>query len=108
MHNSETNRDIKTLLNAFYRDNRISNEECQILRDFADERFNAVLNKFGKNNNLSAFQKSTDITTQLMQQSFFDIKEKCPNEEEKKAIKEAFVAQIVYIIANYNRFFTNL
>ncbi len=43
-----------------------------------------------------------------MQQSFFDIKEKCPNEEEKKAIKEAFVAQIVYIIANYNRFFTNL
>ncbi|WP_145562284.1 hypothetical protein [Yersinia canariae] len=108
MHNSETNRDIKTLLSAFYCDNRISNEEVQILRDFADERFDLLLNEFGKNNNLSAFQKSADVTVQLMQQSFFDLKKKCKDEEESKIIKEAFVAQIAYIIANYNRFFTNI
>ncbi|WP_392433115.1 hypothetical protein ACF3VQ_01615 [Yersinia sp. HM-2024] len=108
MHDSEINRDIKTLLNAFYRDNRISNEELQILRDFADERFDLLLSEFGENNSLSAFQKSTDVTVQLMQQSFFDIKKKCNNQEEKIIIKEAFVAQIVYIIANYNRFFTNI
>ncbi|WP_235942422.1 hypothetical protein, partial [Yersinia thracica] len=83
-------------------------EEFQILRDFADEKFDLLLNKLNKNNNLSAFQKSADVTVQLMQQSFFDVKEKCQNEEDKKLAKEAFVAQIVYIIANYNRFFTNL
>lgn len=108
MHDSEINRDIKTLLNTFYCDSKISNDELQMLRDFADERFDLLLNKFNGNNNLSAFQKSTDVTVQLMQQSFFDVKEKCQSEEDKKIIKEAFVAQIVYIIANYNRFFTNI
>ncbi|MDN0107906.1 hypothetical protein RF657_05795 [Yersinia rochesterensis] len=108
MHDSEINRDIKTLLNVFYCDNKINNEEFQILRDFADQKFDLLLDKFNKNNNLSAFQKSADVTVQLMQQSFFDVKEKCQNEEDKKLAQEAFVAQIVYIIANYNRFFTNL
>ncbi|HEN3571027.1 TPA: hypothetical protein U5E37_004081 [Yersinia enterocolitica] len=108
MHDAEINRDIRTLLNEFYCDNRINNEELQILRDFADERFDLLLSEFGENNSLSAFQKSTDVTVQLMQQSFFDIKKKCNDQEDKKVIKEAFVAQLVYIIANYNRFFANI
>ncbi|HDV5953707.1 TPA: hypothetical protein RJI64_003362 [Yersinia enterocolitica] len=108
MHDAEINRDIKTLLNEFYCNNRINNEELQILRDFADERFDLLLSELGENNSLSAFQKSTDVTVQLMQQSFFDIKKKCNDQEDKKVIKEAFVAKIVYIIANYNRFFANI
>ncbi|AHM71783.2 hypothetical protein LC20_00527 [Yersinia hibernica] len=79
-----------------------------MLRDFADEKFDYLLDNYGKNNNLSAFQKSMDVAVQLMQQSFFDIKAKCKNEEEKQLAKEAFDAQIAYIIANYDRFFSNL
>ncbi|WP_227732757.1 hypothetical protein [Yersinia proxima] len=108
MTNTENNRDIDKLLSCVYHDNKISNLEFQILRDFADEKFDFLLNNYGKNNNLSAFQKSMDVTVQLMQQSFFDIKEKCKSDDEKKLAKEAFDAQISYIIANYERFFSNL
>ncbi|EEP94064.1 hypothetical protein yaldo0001_38380 [Yersinia aldovae ATCC 35236] len=79
-----------------------------MLRDFADDKFDFLLNSYGENNNLSAFQKSMDVTVQLMQQSFFDIKKKCKDDEDNKLAKEAFDAQISYMIANYDRFFSNL
>lgn len=88
MHDAEINRDIKTLLNEFYCDNRINNEELQMLRDFADEKFDLLLSEFGENNSLSAFQKSTDVTVQLMQQSFFDIKRNAMIKKTRKLSKK--------------------
>ncbi|WP_174849185.1 hypothetical protein [Yersinia artesiana] len=108
MTNTEQNRNIDKLLSYIYCDNKINNVEFQMLRDYADEKFDELLNNYGENNNLSAFQKSMDVTVQLMQQSFFDIKAKCKSDEEKQLAKEAFDAQISYIIANYDRFFSNL
>lgn len=108
MSHSEHNRDINVLLNNIYRDNKINNLEFQMLRDFADEKFDLLLEAYGENNNLSAFQKSIDVSVQLMQQSYFDIKNRCKDETEKQMAKEAFDAQIAYIIANYERFFSNL
>ncbi|CNH89421.1 Uncharacterised protein [Yersinia aldovae] len=108
MSHSISNRNIEELLSSIYHDNKINNIEFQTLRDFADDKFDLLLNSHGENNNLSAFQKSMDVTVQLMQQSFFDIKKKCKNDEDKQLAKEAFDAQISYMIANYDRFFSNL
>lgn len=108
MIHSENNREINVLLSDIYRDNQINNIEFEMLRDFADEKFDLLLENYGGNNSLSAFQKSMDVSVQLMQQSFFDIKKKCKDETEKQMAKEAFDAQIAYIIANYERFFSNL
>ncbi|AJJ63622.1 hypothetical protein [Yersinia aldovae] len=108
MSHSVSNRDINELLSNIYHDNKINNIEFQKLRDFADGKFDFLLNSYGENNNLSALQKSMDVTVQLMQQSFFDIKKKCKNDEDNKLAKEAFDAQISYMIANYDRLFSNL
>ncbi|AKP33345.1 hypothetical protein [Yersinia aleksiciae] len=108
MSNTESSRNIDSLLKSIYSDCKINNLEFQLLRDFADEKFDLLLENYGENNNLSAFQKSMDVTVQLMQQSFFDIKKQCENDDEKKIAKEAFDSQMAYIIANYERFFSNL
>ena len=43
-----------------------------------------------------------------MQESFFILKKKAETPEQKDEIKDAFNAQISYIIACYNRFFDSL
>ncbi|EJD6112920.1 hypothetical protein ACX7S9_003384 [Morganella morganii] len=102
------NTEINHLVDFIYQDDRITNAEFQMIRDEADKRFDAILEYYGKNNSLSAFQKSADVTVQLMQESFFILKKKAETPEQKDEIKDAFNAQISYIIACYNRFFDSL
>lgn len=100
--------ELKDFIDFIYEDNRVSNVELEFIRDVADEKIEALFKRFGENNNLSAFQKSMDVSVQLMQSAFFDIKKKEGTEEGKREVKEAFEFQMAYLIANYNRFFAVL
>lgn len=102
------NNNIENVTDFIYKDTKINNAEFQKIRDDADDKFDALLEKYGKNNNLSAFQKSADVTVQLMQESFFLLKKKVTTPEQKEEVKDAFNAQINYIVACYNRFFDSL
>lgn len=73
------NTEINHLVDFIYQDGRITNAEFQMIRDEADNRFDALLECYDKNNSLSAFQKSADVTVQLMQESFFILKKKSRN-----------------------------
>lgn len=102
------NNNIENVTDFIYKDTKINNAEFQKIRDDADDKFDVLLEKYGKNNNLSAFQKSADVTVQLMQESFFLLKKKVTTPEQKEEVKDAFNAQINYIVACYNRFFDSL
>ncbi|GAA0353762.1 hypothetical protein L9H26_17175 [Morganella psychrotolerans] len=102
------NNNIENVTDFIYKDAKINNEEFQKIRDEADEKFDVLLEKYGKNNCLSAFQKSADVTVQLMQESFFLLKKKVTTPEQKTEVKDAFNAQMNYIVACYNRFFDSL
>ncbi|OBU09724.1 hypothetical protein [Morganella psychrotolerans] len=106
-----SNNEIKYLIDFIYKDGHITNTEFQMIRDEADKKFDSLLEQYGKNNSLSAFQKSADVTVQLMQESFFIMKKKteaAETAEKKEEIKDAFNAQINYMVACYNRFFDSL
>ena len=102
------NNNIENVTDFIYKDTKINNAEFQKIRDDADDKFDVLLKKYGKNNSLSEFQKSADVTVQLMQESFFLLKKKVTTPEKKEEIKDAFNAQINYIVACYNRFFDSL
>lgn len=102
------NNEIKYLIDFIYKDGRVTNAEFQMIRDEADKKFDSLLEQYGKNNSLSAFQKSADVTVQLMQESFFIMKKKAETAEQKEEIKDAFNAQMNYMVACYNRFFDSL
>lgn len=101
-------KDFIDFIDFIYEDNKVSNVELQFIRDVADEKIEMLFERFGENNNLSAFQKSMDVSVQLMQNAFFDIKKKEGTEDGKREVKEAFEFQIAYLVANYNRFFSLL
>ncbi|WP_232799004.1 hypothetical protein [Proteus sp. PR00174] len=100
--------ELKDFIDFIYEDNKVSNVELQFIRDVADEKIEMLFEQFGENNNLSAFQKSMDVSVQLMQNAFFDIKKKEGTEDGKREVKEVFEFQIAYLVANYNRFFSLL
>lgn len=94
-----------------YEDGKINNEELQNIRDLADLVFEKLVIEAantGKNNAITAFQKSCDVTVQLMQDSFLKLKKENLNNSQKDLVKTAFNAQLTYIKANYDRFFNSL
>lgn len=48
---------LDDLLEEIYSDNRVSVNEYMQIRDFADEKMQVLINRFGKHNSLTAFQK---------------------------------------------------
>ena len=88
----------------------ITMAEFMEMRDEADLKFEFVLEMFGHNNELSAFQKSCDITVQLMQNGVMEIKRKKSEltDDEKVQIKDAVLAQVDYINKATQRFVKNL
>lgn len=94
-----------------YKDGKINNEEIQHIREIADLIFEKLVIEAantGKNNAITAFQKSCDVTVQLMQDSFFILKKENLNSCQKDLVKTAFNAQLTYIKANFDRFFNSL
>jgi len=79
-------------------DGKISINEYKKLRDLADEKFDEVVEQFGRHNNFSAFQKSMDVSMQLLQTSILDaIKDKKLTPLGKAIVRDAFKAQIEYL-----------
>lgn len=98
-------------INKAYKDGKINNEEIQNIRDIADLVFEKLVIEAAntdKNNSITAFQKSCDVTVQLMQDSFLKLKKENLNSSQKDLIKTAFNAQLTYIKANFDRFFNSL
>jgi len=107
----EMNDKLDKIINQAYKDDRINNEEVQNIRDIAALVFEKIVIEAantGKNNSITAFQKSCDVTVQLMQDSFLKLKKENLNSSQKDLIKTAFNAQLTYIKANFDRFFNSL
>lgn len=107
----EINDKLDKIIKRAYEDGRINNEEVQNIRDVADLVFEKIVIEAantGKNNAITAFQKSCDVTVQLMQDSFFKLKKENLNSCQKDLVKTAFNAQLTYIKANFDRFFNSL
>lgn len=86
------------LLNDILSDNKVSFSEFKKIRDEADNRFNKLVSEFGTHNDLTAFQKSSDVTVQLMQNAVLDIKKEKLTDIGEAIAKDAIAAQLNYII----------
>ncbi|WP_341663038.1 hypothetical protein [Vibrio sp.] len=85
------------LINAIMEDDTVSFSEFQLAREEADARFEVLTEEFGTNNDISAFQKSADVTVQLMQNAVIDVKKAKLSDLGEAIAKDAIKAQINYI-----------
>lgn len=79
--------ELNDFIDFIYEDNKVSNVELQFIRDVADEKIEALFKRLGENNNLSAFQKSMDVSVQLMQNAFLILKRKRVQKKVKVKLK---------------------
>jgi len=85
------------LLEDILSDNKVSYSEYKLIRDEADARFEALISEFGSNNDLTAFQKSADVTVQLMQNAVLDVKKSQLTDLGDAIVKDAIKAQLNYM-----------
>ncbi len=78
-------------------DNKITFSEYKKVRDEADLKFEKLISEFGSNNDMTAFQKSSDVTVQLMQNAVLDAKKEKLTDLGEAIVKDAIKAQINYI-----------
>lgn len=88
---------LDIVLKEIYNDDKVSILEYMKIRDLADKKMQVLIDKYGKHNSITAFQKSVDITMQLLQESILLLKSKKPCEQEKLIIQEALEAQVKYL-----------
>lgn len=84
-------------INEILKDNKVSFSEYKKVRDEADLKFSNLVSKIGSNNDATAFQKSTDVTVQLMQNLVLDIKKRSKSDLDETILKDAIVAQVHYL-----------
>ena len=85
---------LEQMLLEIYKDDRVSFTEFRQLRDSADERMDRVIEHFGQHNNMTAFQKSMDVTMQLLQLSVIDAKNGKLSDTGEAIVKDAITAQV--------------
>lgn len=85
------------LINDILADNIVSFGEFKSIRDEADDRFKKLTSEFGSNNDMTAFQKSVDVTVQLMQNTVLDIKKEKLSDVGEAIVKDAIKAQLNYL-----------
>ncbi|MET1067697.1 MAG: hypothetical protein ABWY28_06805 [Pseudomonas prosekii] len=90
-------KSLEEMINEMYQDGRISLIEYQTLRDDADRRMDAVICEFGPHNNLTAFQKSMDVSMQLLQLAVIDAKKAKLTDTGEAIVRDAVVAQVEYL-----------
>ncbi|GLX88766.1 hypothetical protein [Pseudomonas weihenstephanensis] len=90
---------LEQMLLEIYKDDRVSFTEFKQLRDSADERMDRVIEHFGQHNNMTAFQKSMDVTMQLLQLSVIDAKNGKLSDTGEAIVKDAITAQVQYLRA---------
>lgn len=87
----------EALLNEILADGKVTVNDFQLMRDKADAEFNKVVDVFGRHNDFTAFQKSADVTVQLMQNIILDLNRTKLSDTGKAIIVNAMIAQINYI-----------
>lgn len=85
------------ILGEILKDNQVSFSEFKKIRDEADARFEKLISEFGSNNDVTAFQKSADVTVQLMQNAVLGAKKEKLTDLGGAIVKDAVKAQINYI-----------
>ena len=96
------------LLSEILFDNKVSFSEFKQIRDEADYRFEKLIAEFGANNDLTAFQKSADVTVLLMQNAVLDAKKENLTDLGDAIVKDAISAQLNYIILASKLFLNKL
>ena len=97
MFMSNISKSQEELMAEIFEDGKISYSEFKQIRDEADARFERLVTEFGANNDITAFQKSADVTVQLMQNSVLDAKKEKLSDLGEAIVKDAIKAQINYI-----------
>ena len=92
-------KSLEELVNDIYKDDNVSFVEYKALRDDADRRMSAVVQEFGRHNNVTAFQKAMDVAMQLLQASVIDAKKARLTDTGEAIVKDAVTAQVEYLRA---------
>ncbi len=92
-------KSTEQMLQEVYADGRVSVGEFRQLRDTADEKCAAVEAQLGRNNDLTALQKSADVTVQLMQNVAIDIEREDLSDLGQAMVLDAMQAQFAYLRA---------
>ncbi|MFM0336498.1 hypothetical protein [Paraburkholderia fungorum] len=92
-------KSLEKLVATIYGDGQVTITEYMALRDDADRRMDAVIEQFGKHNNLTAFQKSMDVSVQLLQLSVLQAKKAKLTDSGEAAVRDLVIAQVEYLRA---------
>jgi hypothetical protein len=92
-------KSLEALIGEIYADGRVSIAEYMRLRDDADRRMEKVIAEFGMHNSITAFQKSMDVTMQLLQLSILQARKDTLTDTGKAAVRDAVSAQAEYLRA---------
>lgn len=92
-------KSLEEMINEIYKDGSVSISEYTQLRDNADCRMETLIKEFGKHNNFTAFQKSMDVSMQLLQLAVLDAKKANLTDLGEAIVKDAITSQVEYLRA---------
>ena len=93
-------KSTEKFLAEIYGDGKITPGEYIAARNLADEKCQAVEAELGGNNDFTAFQKSCDVTVQLMQNIAVGLKDEDITDLGRAKILDALQAQFGYLKAS--------
>lgn len=101
--------EINTFINHVYSKNRFSSDEFQTICHYAKQKFDTLLEQYGNNDELADFQQLINLAIQMMENSLQKIGQNGEIEcDQKNKIKAAFISQMLYMFANFDRAFSSL
>ncbi|PWB34708.1 hypothetical protein DCO48_06090 [Pseudomonas sp. SDI] len=89
-------KSLEDMISSIYADGDVSIPEYQNLRDDADLRMERLITEFGQHNNITAFQKSMDVSMQLLQLSVLQVKKDNLSPTGEAIVADALAAQVEY------------
>lgn len=87
-------RSLEKLLKDIYEDNDVSLIEFKKLQTESDRRWEGVIEKFGNDSTLIAFQSAMDVALHLLYLSVDHIKHQAPSDFNEAVVKDAVIAQV--------------
>lgn len=102
-------QEINTFINHVYGENCFYSDEFQTICHYAKQKFDTPRVQFDKNDELADFQQLISHAVQLIQNSLEKIGQNGEIEcAQKNNIKAAFISQMLYLFANFDRTFSSL
>lgn len=94
---NDISKSQEELLRDIFSDGKVDFSEMKKIRDLADDKFKLLENSFGSNNEITAFQKSCDVTSQLLQNVVLKLKKEKLSDFDETICKDAIYAQLNYL-----------